>query len=329
MDSELIQLVQGIEPINQQQQEQYFQKLYARYGNTEPAILMGAAKLLSLSKEEVLQPLKKAILIFAADHAVDGVENKTHGKWSRNMAEEIAKGKGAINSAAHRIGAGVLLLELGMEQPIVEYTGVQDLQVMKGSHFWECRDAMSQQEMMDALYSGIQLAFALYQEGYHAIGLGNLGERAMITALVLTTAYCKSCFRQHNFSKQGAQVTSLLQHLEEKNISISDPLLTLQKVGAPDIAAMIGVILGAAYNRMCVTFDNAVTGAAVLMAQCICSACKEYLFTVVQYDEPVHQMQMNVLGYSPFLKTDFYDGMGMGSVLGLSVLDAAQKLVLT
>ena len=49
---------------------------------------------------------------------------------------EIAGGKGAINKVAHRIGAGVMLLDMGLEEDLAESQGVQNLKVMHGSHFW-------------------------------------------------------------------------------------------------------------------------------------------------------------------------------------------------
>ena len=36
---------------------------------------------------------------------------------------------------------------------------------------------MSEDEMMDALFSGLQIGQNLADEGYTAVGLGNLGER--------------------------------------------------------------------------------------------------------------------------------------------------------
>lgn len=83
--------------------------------------------------------LQKAVVVFAADHAVDGGENKTNGKNSKADALEIATGRGPINKVAHRIGAGVMLLDMGLEEDIPESQGVQDLKVMHGSHFGPAR----------------------------------------------------------------------------------------------------------------------------------------------------------------------------------------------
>ena len=63
------------------------------------------------SKPESLQ---KAIVIFAADHAVDGMENHTHGANSGKDALAVAQGVGPINAVAEQVQAGVLLVDMGL-----------------------------------------------------------------------------------------------------------------------------------------------------------------------------------------------------------------------
>ena len=58
-----------------------------------------------------------------------------------------------------------MLLDMGLEEDLAESQGVQNLKVMHGSHFWARRDAMSEDEMMDALFSGLQLGENLAEEG--------------------------------------------------------------------------------------------------------------------------------------------------------------------
>lgn len=62
-----------------------------------------------------------------------------------------------------------MLLDMGLEEDLAESQGVQNLKVMHGSHFWARRDAMSEDEMMDALFSGLQLGENLAEEGYTAV----------------------------------------------------------------------------------------------------------------------------------------------------------------
>lgn len=276
-----------------------------------------------------LQPdiLKKAVVIFAADHAVDGGENQTKGERSREQALQIAAGRGHINKVAHQVGAGVLLLDMGLEQDIAESTGVQVLKVMKGSHFWAKGPAMTEDEMMDAMFSGLQIGESLADEGYQAVGLGNLGERALLTAFILTAAFLRSRIHEMPAVKGRERLEQIMARLDSLHVHTDDPLDVLRCVGAPDIAAMTGFILAAARRQMLIVFDNAVTGAAVLIARALCPRIEDYVVPSAKYAEPVHQLQMNMLGLKAFFETTADVDQGMGSVIGLSLLDAAVDMM--
>lgn len=274
------------------------------------------------------EKLKKAVVIFAADHAVDGGENKTKGKTSQAAAAEIAAGKGPVNKVAHRVGAGVLLLDMGLEADIPESEGVQDLKVMHGSHFWGRGIAMTENQMMDALFSGLQIGQNLADEGYTAVGLGNLGERGLLTAFIITAAFFRDKMEEMPESvKAGGQIEKLTKLIDHSKLDRKQPLDLLCRAGAPDIAAMVGFILSAAQRRMLIVFDNAVTGTAVLIARALCRHVDNYIFPSARYTEPVHYMQMKKLGLKPFIETGSNMDQGMGSVLGVSFLDAAVELM--
>ena len=189
MDSVLEQVIAGIGPLNLEKTGECYAKLSSLAVPQDGKLTYLAGRIAGVS--DTLQPslLKKAVVLFAADHAVDGGENKTKGMGSKAAALEIASGKGHINKVAHQIGAGVLLLDMGLEQNIPESEGVQDLKVMHGSRFWAKGPAMTEDQMLDAMFSGLQIGENLADEHYNALGLGNIGERALLTAFILTAAF--------------------------------------------------------------------------------------------------------------------------------------------
>lgn len=287
-----------------------------------------AERLAGIQKVEKPGPLKKAVVIFGADHAVDGGENQTKGAESAAKAERIARGKAPVNAAAHQIQAGVLLVDMGLQEDLAETTGVISHKVMKGSRFFGKSDAMTKEEMEEALTYGIELANQLAKEGYQAVGLGNVGERAILSALAITAAFFKDKVEEMPEKVAGKdKIAQLAVLLADRNWNRKDPLGLLQSVGGPDIAAMVGFILGAASQHMVLVFDNAVTGSAVLVAHAICSKIDSYVFPSVVYAEPVHQMQMKRLGLKPFLHYEIEAEEGLGSALGLSLLDAAVHML--
>ncbi|WP_288945369.1 nicotinate-nucleotide--dimethylbenzimidazole phosphoribosyltransferase [uncultured Megasphaera sp.] len=328
MDSVLEQVIAGIGPLNLEKTGECYAKLSSLVVPQDGNLTYLAGRIAGVS--DTLQPslLKKAVVLFAADHAVDGGENKTKGMGSKAAALEIAAGKGHINKVAHQIGAGVLLLDMGLEQNIPESEGVQDLKVMHGSHFWVKGPAMTEDQMLDAMFSGLQIGENLADEHYNALGLGNIGERGLLTAFILTAAFFRDSMNDlpSHMKSQGKleQLTALMDRL---GLDAGDPLDLLRRAGSPDIAAMVGLILAAAHRRLLVVFDNAVTGAAVLLSRALCSQVDDYVIPSARYAEPVHQMQMKKMGLKAFFETGQDTDQGMGSVIGLSLLDAAVDMM--
>lgn len=328
MDSVLEQVIAGIGPLNLEKTGECYAKLSSLAVPQDGKLTYLAGRIAGVS--DTLQPslLKKAVVLFAADHAVDGGENKTKGMGSKAAALEIAAGKGHINKVAHQIGAGVLLLDMGLEQNIPESEGVQDLKVMHGSHFWVKGPAMTEDQMLDAMFSGLQIGENLADEHYNALGLGNIGERGLLTAFILTAAFFRDSMNDlpSHMKSQGKleQLTALMDRL---GLDAGDPLDLLRRAGSPDIAAMVGLILAAAHRRLLVVFDNAVTGAAVLLSRALCSQVDDYVIPSARYAEPVHQMQMKKMGLKAFFETGQDTDQGMGSVIGLSLLDAAVDMM--
>ena len=328
MDSVLEQVIAGIGPLNLEKTGECYAKLSSLAVPQDGKLTYLAGRIAGVS--DTLQPslLKKAVVLFAADHAVDGGENKTKGMGSKAAALEIASGKGHINKVAHQIGAGVLLLDMGLEQNIPESEGVQDLKVMHGSRFWAKGPAMTEDQMLDAMFSGLQIGENLADEHYNALGLGNIGERGLLTAFILTAAFFRDSMEDlpSHMKSQGKleQLTALMDRLE---LDAGDPLDLLRRAGSPDIAAMVGLILAAAHRRLLVVFDNAVTGAAVLLSRALCRHVDDYVIPSARYAEPVHQMQMKKMGLKAFFETGQDTDQGMGSVIGLSLLDAAVDMM--
>ena len=328
MDPVLASVIAQIEPMDYQKTAECYERLAHLTVQQDKNLSYLAGRIAGV--QGLLHPKKqkKAVILFAADHAVDGGENKTKGKNSKADALEIATGRGAINKVAHRIGAGVLFLDMGLEEDIPESQGVQNLKVMHGSHFWAKGDAMMEDEMMDALFSGLQIGQNLADEGYTAVGLGNVGERALLTAFIVTAPFFRNSLHELPPNlRNGKSLEKLVALMDRLAYDAAKPLDLLQRAGAPDIAAMVGFILSAAQRKLLIVFDNAVTGAAVLLARALCPNVSDYISQSAKYLEPVHQMQMKLLQLRPFVETDGLPDQGIGSAMGLTMIDAAVQMM--
>ncbi len=258
--------------------------------------------------------LNKAIVIFGGDTAVDG-ENKTKGQLSHDEMKLVAGGMGPVNVLARSMEAPVYLIDVGLEKDTSDIEGVLSNKVIRGTH--QGHPAMDDDVVAAAVSIGMSVGKTLAGQGVQAIGLGNIGERSMLSALAVTTAVMKGDLEEAS-KRQGFAL-----RLSDVGDFAKDPLGTLAQVGSAEIAAIFGLVVQAARSGIIVVFDNAVTGAAALAAASVYPEIKNYLFPSVYYEEPVHQMQMQKLSMKSFLHYDFTEAEGYGSALGLSLLDAA------
>ena len=122
MDQVLEQVISAIEPMDLAKTAECYQRLASLTIRQDSKLSYLAGRIAGVQGTLHPEKLQKAVVVFAADHAVDGGENKTKGKNSKADAL-IATGRGPIK-VAHRIGAGVMLLDMGLEEDIPESQGV-------------------------------------------------------------------------------------------------------------------------------------------------------------------------------------------------------------
>lgn len=277
-----------------------------------------AIRLAGITGEVKPGALKKALVVIAGDTAVDG-ENITGGKKSLQELTAVAKGLAPVNAAARDLGVPVYVADAGLQLDTAHIEGVLVKKVVHGTH--RGQPAMTEDAAKEAISLGMSMAHSLALDGIQVVGLGNIGERSMLSALAVTTAVLKE-----DLAGSAKDKGLSFEWQEVGNIK-DEPIQVLSRVGSSEIAALFGFVVQAAKERMAIVFDNAVTGAAVLAAVTVYPECKDYIFPSVYYDEPVHQMQMQKLGMKAFLHYDFTLGEGFGSAMGLSVIDASLSMI--
>jgi nicotinate-nucleotide--dimethylbenzimidazole phosphoribosyltransferase len=105
------------------------------------------------------------------------------------------------------------------------------------------------------------------------------------------------------------------------------PLDVLARVGGLEIAALVGLILGAAARRVVVVVDGFIATAAALVAAELCPAVRGYLVAAHRSVEIGHQAALQQLELEPLVALDLRLGEGSGAALVLPILDAALALL--
>ncbi|WP_025717281.1 nicotinate-nucleotide--dimethylbenzimidazole phosphoribosyltransferase, partial [Paenibacillus sp. 1-18] len=107
----------------------------------------------------------------------------------------------------------------------------------------------------------------------------------------------------------------------------NDALDVLTKVGGLEIAALAGVILGAAAHRCPVVLDGFISGAAALAARALAPASAAYMLASHASDERGHAAVLRQLKLEPMLHLDMRLGEGTGGALSLHLIDAACRIM--
>ena len=119
--------------------------------------------------------------------------------------------------------------------------------------------------------------------------------------------------------KKQVITDALALHCPDKN----DVLDVLCKVGGLDIAAMCGVFLGAARQRLPVVIDGFISVVAALCARRLCPAAGDYFFASHASHEVGYAAAVKELGLEPWLHLGMRLGEGSGCPIAFRVMEAA------
>ena len=96
--------------------------------------------------------VRKAVVIFAGDTAVDGPENKSQGIKSYNETALVAQGYGPVNAVARRMGAALYVIDVGLQKETDSLPGVTSEKIVHGTHLG--MPAMTKEEAEKAVAVG-------------------------------------------------------------------------------------------------------------------------------------------------------------------------------
>ena len=105
-----------------------------------------------------------------------------------------------------------------------------------------------------------------------------------------------------------------------------DPLAVLCQVGGFDIAALVGLILGANQTRTPVLLDGLISTVAALIADRLCPGAREVCLASHLGREPGMSHAMRALKLNPIIHADLALGEGTGALLALQLLQTAASV---
>jgi nicotinate-nucleotide--dimethylbenzimidazole phosphoribosyltransferase len=298
-----------------------------------------AARFIAIRNGEIDKRLKKAAYVFVADHGVVAEGVSAYPKEvTRQMVLNFLQQGAAINVLAKLHDAELTIVDVGVDADFGALPGLLQRKIRFGTRNMLHEPAMTEEEMLQALQVGLQLATGAHEKGQTLVavgemGIGNTTSASAITAVLTRQAPAAVTGKGAGLEKSGQEhkirvVDAILQkHFGESPCSSEVlPLEVLRCVGGLEIAAMVGLVLGAARYRIAIVTDGFISTVSAALAYALEPRVREYLFAGHRSEEPGHRFLLEYLGLDPILTLNMRLGEGTGAVLAMPIIESALRL---
>ena len=278
---------------------------------------------------------KKVIFTFAGDH---GVTEEGVSAFPREVTPQMVlnfiNGGAGVNVLARHCGSDVLVVDVGVDYEFGELPGLIRRKVARGTRNFTKGPAMSSAETLAALSVGIELAVQAKAEHVAMIGTGEMGIGNTTPSSAIIAALSGKSVREVTHRGTGISDSALENKIRVIELGLAvnrpdpgDPLDVLAKVGGLEIAAIAGLVLGCAANRLPVVIDGFISTAGALIASELHPHAKDYLFAAHQSVEIGHRFMLERIGVEPILDLGLRLGEGTGAALAMGLIEAGVKVL--
>lgn len=273
---------------------------------------------------------RKWIAVMCADNGIveEGV-TQTGQEVTAVVAANMARGASCVCLMAARAGAGVLPVDVGIASDM-DGSGVLDRKLRFGTRNFLKEPAMTREETIKAMETGIEIAGILKERGCHLAGCGEMGIGNTTTSSAVLSVL---------LGKDPAEVTGRGAGLSDEALNRKihviregiylhrpdpdDALDVLSKVGGFDLAALSGFYIGCAFYHIPVVLDGLITAAAALAAVKLSPSVGDYLLASHVSAEPAGAMALEALGLKAVIHGEMCLGEGTGAAAMFPLLDMA------
>lgn len=278
---------------------------------------------------------RKAVFLLAADHgiAAEGVSAYPQAVTAQ-MVQNFLTGGAAINVLARQTDARVVVADLGIASDLPTHPHLLVKKIGHGTRPMHLGPAMSLQEALAAITTGIELVTAEIAKGLDLVatgemGIGNTTAASAIVAAITGRAVTEVTGHGTGIDEQRwhQKVTLIEQALAANCPNPADPLDVLAKVGGYEIGGLVGVILGAVAHRLPIVLDGFISGAAALIATELCPTVRPYLIAAHASVEIGHRILLEHMKLVPLLNLHLRLGEGTGAAMAMHLINDAVAIL--
>jgi nicotinate-nucleotide--dimethylbenzimidazole phosphoribosyltransferase len=277
---------------------------------------------------------RKVMFTFAGDHGIvdEGVSAYPR-EVTAQMVFNFLRGGAGINVLARHAGAEVVVVDIGVAHDFGEAEGLMGMKVMKGTRNFAKGPAMTREEAVACIETGIELANGYAKKGYKMFGTGDMGignttPSSAIVAAITGRPVSEVTGKGTGISDETLQrkITVIENALRLNRPNGKDAIDVLSKVGGAEIGGIAGLILGAAANRIPVVIDGFISTAGALIAYTLEPVCRDYMFAAHNSVEKGHRVMLETMELAPILDLGLRLGEGTGAALAMCMIEAGLKV---
>lgn len=277
----------------------------------------------------------KVVMVMAGDHGVvaEGVSAYPQ-EVTPQMVLNFLNDGAAISVLSRHTGAKVVVTDVGVLGKAIDHPNLNIRKIREGTRNMAREAAMTQEEVVAAIEVGIEMVQKEIEAGATMVATGDMGIGNTTPSSAILAAFSGADLdvitgRGTGLDSEGRKkkVQVIQRALEVNRPDPTQPLDVLRKVGGLEIAALTGVILGAAAKRVPVVVDGFISTAAALVACKLNERCRNFLFASHLSQEPGHRIMLEYMNLQPIIYLDLRVGEGTGAVLAFPLMEAAVKLV--
>ena len=301
---------------------------------------------------------KGCVAVFSSDNGV-AEEGVACTPQSVTMAQTVnfTRRLTGVGVLCESFGSDLLIVDMGVKDDIPEYlytdTPVSDTgkivnrKIRRGTSNIAQGPAMTEEEALAAVLTGIEMAEAVKAKGFDILGTGEMGIGNTTTSAAVISALTGkdssfTCGRGGGLNDEGfarkkeivddvtleyREKGGIIEMIKSGKISEKEAagkvIEVLARVGGFDICAMTGAFIGAAALKMPVVIDGYISAAAALAAFVMAPLSGEYMFASHKSFEKGYMLAVDALGLSPFLDLDMRLGEGSGCPIAFEVIRGA------
>lgn len=307
-------------------------------GIAKPIDGMGAfetitAQIGSIVQNDTLDISRKAVIIMCADNGIveEGV-TQSGQEVTLAVAESMAKKCSSVGRMADLIDVDTIPVDIGINSEKI-VPNVLNRKIRLGTRNFSKEPAMTEEETIRAIATGIELVCSCKKNGYHMLATGEMGigNTTTSSAIVAALTGCEAGFvtgRGAGLSDEGLvrKIQVIQDAIHKYDLYQKDAFTVLSHVGGLDIAGLTGVCIGGAIYHVPIVLDGVISMAAALVAERLFPGIKDYLLPSHKGKEPAVELLMKELSLCPVIDARLALGEGTGAVMMFSLLDMALSI---